>query len=72
MSDVLRTGHAAELLGRFRRESKGPERAVIGTKLAVYPTRLTGASFEAACRGSLARMGRDQLELVQAVASYIK
>jgi pyridoxine 4-dehydrogenase len=32
----------------------------------VYPTRLTARSFEDACRASLARMGRDQLELVQA------
>ena len=59
-------GRAEELLGRFRRESGQPERCVIGTKLAVYPNRLTGKSFEDACRGSLARMGRDQLEVVQA------
>ena len=54
------------LLGRFRAESRGPDRAVIGTKLAVYPTRLTAQSFEDACRASLARMERDQIELVQA------
>ena len=38
----------------------------VGTKLAVYPTRITGGSFEQACRSSLERMGRDRLELVQA------
>lgn len=59
-------GRGEELLGRFRRESARPERAVCGTKLAVYPWRLTGASFEEACRQSLARMGRDQIELAQA------
>jgi len=59
-------GRAETLLGKFRRESKRPDRAVVGTKLAVYPTRLTGASFEEACRASLARMGRDKMEIVQA------
>ena len=59
-------GRAESLLGEFRRESAQPDRCVIGTKLAVYPNRLTGASFEAACRASLERMGRDQLEVVQA------
>mmetsp|Transcript_95429 Transcript_95429/g.179507 ORF Transcript_95429/g.179507 Transcript_95429/m.179507 type:complete len:618 (+) Transcript_95429:75-1928(+) len=59
-------GRGEELLGRFRRESAKPERAVCGTKLAVYPWRLTGKSFEEACRNSLARMGRDQIELAQA------
>ena len=59
-------GRAESLLGDFRRESAAPERAVLGTKLAVYPNRLTGASFEAACRASLERMGRDQIEIVQA------
>jgi pyridoxine 4-dehydrogenase len=59
-------GRAESLLGQFRRESVDPQRAVIGTKLAVYPNRLTGASFEDACRSSLERMGVDQIELVQA------
>lgn len=59
-------GRAESLLGQFRRQNAQPSRCVIGTKLAVYPTRLTGSSFEAACRASLARMGRDQLEVVQA------
>ena len=34
----------------------------------MYVARLTGESFEEACRASLDRMGRDQLELVQAGA----
>ena len=59
-------GRAEALLGRFRTESASPRRAVVGTKLAVYPTRITGGSFEQACRSSLERMGRDRLELVQA------
>lgn len=59
-------GRAESLLGQFRRECGRPERAVVGTKLAVYPTRLTGASFERACRASLDRMGVEQIELVQA------
>lgn len=59
-------GQAERLLGDFRGRSSSPERALIGTKLAVYPTRLTGASFEAACRASLGRMGRESIELVQA------
>ena len=59
-------GRAEALLGRFRAESSGPDRAAIGTKLAIYPTRLTGRSFEDACSASLARMGRDQIELAQA------
>ena len=56
-------GRAEQLLGEFRGDSS---RCVIGTKLAVYPWRLTGESFEDACRMSLKRMGRDSLELVQA------
>eukprot|EP00966_Prymnesium_polylepis_P023101 531531-Prymnesium_polylepis.2 len=59
-------GRAEQLLGRFRRESVAPSRTVLGTKLAVYPNRLTGESFETACRASLERMGRDRLEVVQA------
>ena len=59
-------GQAEKLLGSFRSDLARPSRCVIGTKLAVYPTRLTGESFEAACRASLKRMGRDQLEIVQA------
>ena len=59
-------GRAESLLGSFRDGIARSDRCVIGTKLAVYPNRLTGASFEAACRSSLARMGRDQLEVVQA------
>lgn len=59
-------GRAEELLGKFRRENRRPERAVLGTKLAVYPNRLTGESFERACRASLDRMCIDQIDLVQA------
>jgi len=59
-------GRAETLLGDFRGASPKPERCVIGTKLAVYPWRLTGMSFENACRASLARTGREELELVQA------
>ena len=41
-------GRAESLLGDFRAGIKRSDRCVIGTKLAVYPNRLTGASFEAA------------------------
>ncbi|KAL1520035.1 hypothetical protein AB1Y20_023513 [Prymnesium parvum] len=59
-------GRAETLLGRFREESGRPERAVLGTKLAVYPTRWSGASFERACRASLDRLGVEQIALIQA------
>jgi len=59
-------GRAETLLGTFRRESRSPKRVVVGTKLAVYPTRLTGRSFEDACRASLKRMELEQIDLVQA------
>eukprot|EP00667_Euglena_gracilis_P019343 EG_transcript_20735 len=65
-------GQAERLLGQFRadhaqRRSRGAAaRAVFATKLAVYPWRLTGASFESACRASLTRMALPSLEVAQA------
>eukprot|EP00667_Euglena_gracilis_P006845 EG_transcript_6896 len=65
-------GQAERLLGQFwadhaQRRSRGAAaRAVFATKLAVYPWRLTGASFESACRASLTRMALPSLEVAQA------
>lgn len=59
-------GRAEVLLGQFRRELKPPRPCVFATKLAIYPWRLTSASFVGACRASLERMGLEQLEVAQA------
>lgn len=64
-------GRAEVLLGDFRQElaRTRPREAralCFGTKLAVYPWRLTSQSFVDAARASLARMGLEQIEIVQA------
>lgn len=64
-------GRAEVLLGDFRRSLalKRPREArsiCYGTKLAIYPWRLTSASFVDAARASLGRMGLDQIEVIQA------
>ncbi|KAJ1615688.1 NADP-dependent oxidoreductase domain-containing protein [Pavlovales sp. CCMP2436] len=61
-------GRAESLLGQFRGElpAQKSENICFGTKLAVYPWRLTPRSFVDACRASLGRMERTQLEVVQA------
>ena len=53
------------LLGRFIREHGGTERAVVATKFAALPWRFGPASVVAACKGSLERLGVDQLDLYQ-------
>lgn len=53
------------LLGRFIREHGGAERAVVATKFAALPWRFGPASVVAACKGSLERLGVDQLDLYQ-------
>ncbi|KAK9819378.1 hypothetical protein WJX81_001884 [Elliptochloris bilobata] len=62
-------GRSEELLGRFIREYPGPARVrdgvLIATKLAAYPWRLTPGQFVKAVRGSLRRLGREQLALGQ-------
>jgi len=64
-------GRAESLLGDFRRDlgrsrPRLASQCVFGTKLAVYPWRLTSGSFVDACRASLDRMGLDQVEIAQA------
>jgi pyridoxine 4-dehydrogenase len=61
-------GRAESLLGEFRAElrPRDAQSLVYGTKLAVYPWRLTSDSFVRACRASAARMGVAQIEVVQA------
>jgi pyridoxine 4-dehydrogenase len=64
-------GRAESLLGEFRRELGATRPRLtrdlcFGTKLAVYPWRLTSDSFVAAARASAARMGLEQIEVVQA------
>jgi aryl-alcohol dehydrogenase-like predicted oxidoreductase len=58
-----------QLLGQFTREYPGSERTRsnihIATKLAAYPWRLTPGQFVSACKGSLKRLGADQLTLGQ-------
>jgi len=58
-------GRAEELLGECRAERSGAK-LVYGTKLAVYPWRLTGDSFVDALRASLGRLRCDRVELAQA------
>ena len=60
-------GRAESLLGNFCAQNPIAERrALIGTKLAVYPTRLTAGSFVEACRASLTRLKMERIDLVQA------
>ena len=53
------------LLGRFIREHGGAERAVVATKFAALPWRFGPSSVVSACKGSLERLGVDQLDLYQ-------
>jgi len=59
-------GRAEKLLGDFSRETPSGDRHVLATKLAVYPWRLTKASFVAAARASSARLRQPRIDLVQA------
>jgi aryl-alcohol dehydrogenase-like predicted oxidoreductase len=58
-----------QLLGQFTREYPGSERTRsnihIATKLAAYPWRVTPGQFVSACKGSLKRLGAEQLTLGQ-------
>eukprot|EP00746_Dinoflagellata_sp_MGD_P013492 gnl/MRDRNA2_/MRDRNA2_129190_c0_seq1.p1 gnl/MRDRNA2_/MRDRNA2_129190_c0~~gnl/MRDRNA2_/MRDRNA2_129190_c0_seq1.p1 ORF type:complete len:475 (-),score=86.85 gnl/MRDRNA2_/MRDRNA2_129190_c0_seq1:95-1519(-) len=61
-------GRAESLLGQFRSEykgKKGREDLVFGTKLASYPWRLTGGSFESALKASSKRLQTEPVELMQ-------
>jgi len=62
-------GRSEELLGKFKREYAGSEsqrsNIRIATKFAPYPWRVTSQQFAAACRGSLRRLGSDNLAIGQ-------
>ncbi|KAK9918860.1 hypothetical protein WJX75_007596 [Coccomyxa subellipsoidea] len=68
-------GRSEQLLGRFIAESSArkTDDVLIATKLAAYPWRVTPGQYVSACRGSLRRLGLDQLALGQlhwSVAKY--
>lgn len=62
-------GRSEELLGQFVREYPGSDKErnniCIATKLAPYPWRITSGQFVAACKGSLRRLGMEQLGIGQ-------
>ncbi|GAX83176.1 hypothetical protein CEUSTIGMA_g10602.t1 [Chlamydomonas eustigma] len=62
-------GRSEELLGRFINEYPGSDRVRdninIATKFAAYPWRILPGNVVAACKGSLERLGTDQLSLGQ-------
>lgn len=61
------SGRAESLIGQglARTPSRTASRIVIATKIAPYPWRLTAASWVAALRGSLARLGTERLAIGQ-------
>lgn len=65
----LLNGRSEELLGQFVREYPGSDRQrnniCIATKLAPYPWRITSGQFVAACKGSLRRLGMEQIGIGQ-------
>eukprot|EP00891_Asterochloris_glomerata_P008451 jgi/Astpho2/8451/Aster-07637 len=65
----LLNGRSEELLGKFTSEYPGSRSSqasiCIATKLAPYPWRVTAKQFVAACRGSLRRLGMEQLAIGQ-------
>ncbi|CAL5226840.1 g9706 [Coccomyxa viridis] len=70
-------GRSEQLLGKFIAESPAKRRTrdgiLVATKLAAYPWRVTPAQYVQACRGSLQRLGLEQIALGQlhwSVAKY--
>ncbi|KAL3143677.1 hypothetical protein ABBQ38_002472 [Trebouxia sp. C0009 RCD-2024] len=65
----LLNGRSEELLGQFVREFPGSDKQrnsiCIATKLAPYPWRITSGQFVAACKGSLRRLGMEQIGIGQ-------
>lgn len=65
----LLNGRSEELLGKFVREYPGSDKQrnsiCIATKLAPYPWRITSGQFVAACKGSLRRLGMEQIGIGQ-------
>lgn len=62
-------GKSEALLGQFIREYPGSERVRanlhVATKFAAYPWRVFPSSVVGACKGSLARLGSEQLSIGQ-------
>lgn len=66
-------GRSEELLGRFSSSHKQGRNAILATKLAPYPSRLTAESFVDAARASSRRLRRMPIDIAQAhwsVAGY--
>jgi len=59
-------GRSEQLLGSFSSASALGRNAVLATKLAPYPSRLTASAFVDAGRASARRLQRTQLDVVQA------
>eukprot|EP00775_Hariotina_reticulata_P001988 gene1988-2310_t len=63
------SGRSEKLLGQFIREYPGSSRLSsnlhVATKFAAYPWRVTPGNIVAACRGSLRRLGQEQISLGQ-------
>ncbi len=62
-AEVYGQGHSETLLGKFAKEAGQP--VTIATKFMPFPWRLGRSSLTRALRGSLQRMGRQQVELYQ-------
>jgi pyridoxine 4-dehydrogenase len=62
-------GRSEQLLGRFIREYPGTaatrNNIAVATKLAAYPWRVTPGNMVAALRGSLRRLGEEQVAVAQ-------
>ncbi len=67
------SGRSEQLLGEFAAASPAGSNAVIATKLAPFPSRLTAASFVDAARASASRLRRQCIDVGQAhwSASYL-
>lgn len=63
------TGKSEQLLGRFIAEYPGSDKVRsnlhVATKFAAYPWRVFPSNVVAACKGSLRRLGADQLSIGQ-------
>jgi len=63
-AELYGPGRSEELLGRFIKES-GLEDAVVATKFAPLPWKLSRSDVLAACQGSLERLGMSKIDLYQ-------
>jgi len=60
-AEVYAGGRSERLLGRIARDDG--RQAILASKFAPYPTRLVGAQLDRALDATLARMGRDSIDL---------